>query len=206
MLKTGYRKFSFLSDNLGAYGLDCDTTFAELLQRLSDVDSGYCVNWYLTSLHPRWAIAYSDVLSKYILEGKITDICCPVQSGSNRILQLMNRHHRIEEITETLKRFRMLRPELKFQTHFIIGFPSETEEDIAATINAAQTINFSEVFLQAYYEGYNSPSSKMSDKIPQEEILARLNKVNTLLQRAGIVCYCDKDIWLGMQQRRLANG
>jgi len=206
LLKMGYRKFRLLADNLGAYGLDCGNTFAELLQRFSDVDSGYSVNWFLSELHPRWAIAYSDVLSRYIVEGKITDISCPVQSGSNRILQLMNRHHSIEEITETLKRFRMLKPGLKFQTHLIVGFPSETEEDIAATINAAQAINFSEVLLNAYYDGYGSISSKMSDKIPQDKILARLNRVNMSLQKAGIVCFCDKDIWLGMQQRRLADG
>ncbi len=200
LLERGYRRFRLLADNLGAYGLDCGKTFADLLHKLSEVDKGYRVNWYLSELHPRWVIAYKDALSQYVSEGKITDIFCPVQSGSNRILRLMNRHHGIEEITGILKRFRELQPGLRLQTNFIIGFPSETEEDVAASISAAESVRFDQVILHAYYDAYNSVSSGMEGKISQEKIIERISRADDLLQKAGVVCFCDKDIWSGRRQ------
>jgi len=190
LLKQGYRNFSLIADNLGAYGLDYASTFEELLQSLSEVDKDFSVSWRLEQLHPKWVIQYKDVLSRYIAEGKIRFILCAIQSGSNRILGLMNRHHRIEEITEIFEEFRKLQPRLYLSTHFIVGFPSETEEDFLASINTAKTIRFNEVQLFPYSDGYDSISSKMSDKIPEEKIRARLKKSVEFFHKEGIFCMC----------------
>ena len=87
------------------------------------------MSWHLEQLHPKWVIKYRDVLSRYVAEGKIRFIRCAIQSGSNRILRLMNRHHSIEEITEIFEKFRRLQPRLYLSTQLMVGFPSETEED-----------------------------------------------------------------------------
>jgi len=192
LLKQGHVDFTLFGDNLGAYGLDCGSNFAELMQSLSEVDRAFSVAWHLDSLHPRWIIKYDDVLSGYIAEGKIKSINCPIQSGSNRILKLMNRHHGIEEITEVLKKFMELQPKLNISTHLIVGFPSETEEDFLATINNIKTIYFNEVTIYPYYDGYDTVASKISDKIPEENIKMRLKKAVDLLQREGINTCCEE--------------
>ena len=191
LLKQGYRDFTLVADNLGAYGLDCGSTFEELLESLSQADKNFSANWSLDQLHPRWVIKYKDVLLKYIAEGKITSINCPIQSGSNRILGLMQRHHGIEEITEIFKEFRKLQPGLFLSTHIIFGFPSESEEDFLATINAIKTIRFNDVELFAYYDGYDTIASKMSDKIPVETTTVRLERAINFLQRERILWTCD---------------
>lgn len=190
LLKQGYRNFSLLADNLGAYGLDCASTFEELLLSLSEVDKEFSVSWRLEQLHPKWVIRYKDILSRYIAEGKIRFLLCPIQSGSNRILGLMNRNHSVEEITEIFEEFKKLQPRLYLFTHFIIGFPSETEEDLLASINIAKTIRFNEVQLFPYSDGYDSISSRMSDKIPEEKIHERLKKSVDFFRKEGIFCMC----------------
>ncbi len=116
LLKQGYRSFVLLADNLGAYGLDCGSTFAELVQSLPEVDKGLPVKWDIQELHPRWIIKYKDVLSKYVAEGKIISMLCAIQSGSNRILELMNRRHTIEEAAEILDKFKKSQPKLYLWT------------------------------------------------------------------------------------------
>jgi tRNA-2-methylthio-N6-dimethylallyladenosine synthase len=150
------------------------------------------VHWNLLDIHPRWVIKYSEALSKYVAEKKIISIECAIQSGSNRILELMNRHYRIEEISKILKNFRKLQPGLYLSTQLVVGFPSEGEHDFMATISAVKDMNFNEVSFYPYYDGLGSASSKMSDKIPEETIYARLEKIAGLLKKEGIICRCDE--------------
>jgi tRNA-2-methylthio-N6-dimethylallyladenosine synthase len=188
LLKQGYRNFDLIADNLGEYGLDFGSTFPELLQGLSEADRGLSVKWVLYTLHPNWAIKYNDFLSKYIADGKIMHIICPIQSGSNRILELMNRHYSIEEITGVLKKFRKLQPKLFLDTHLIFGFPSETEKDFLASLNAVKTMHFDVAVLFSYYDGYDSIASGMSNKIQEEMIRSRVRQALDFLQREGIRC------------------
>ncbi|MFA6357916.1 MAG: radical SAM protein [Candidatus Omnitrophota bacterium] len=188
LLKQGYRNFELNADNLGAYGLDFGSTFPELLKSLSEVDKGLSVSWALYGLDPKWAIKYNDFLSEYIVKGKIAYIICPIQSGSNRILELMNRHYKIEEITEILIKFKKLQPKLRLDTQLIVGFPSETEKDFQETLDAVETIDFDAALFFAYYEGHDSFSSGMSNKIPGEMILTRIRQALDLLQGKGIRC------------------
>jgi tRNA A37 methylthiotransferase MiaB len=156
------------------------------------VDNGLSVKWNLNNLHPRWAIKYKDGLSKYISEGKIALIGCPIQSGSDRILRLMNRHHGIEEIANVLKEFKKIHPTLNLYTHFIVGFPSETEQEFMATINAVKDIGFDSALIFPYSDGCDSISSRMNEKIPEDIINERLKRAVNLLSRERITCKCDE--------------
>ena len=192
LLKQGYRNFTFLADNLGVYGLDYGTTLEHLFQSLSDVDKELPVCWGLLDMHPRWVVKYKNILTKYIAEEKIKSIECAIQSGSDRILKLMNRHHSIAEIIEILKNFRSLQPKLHLSTQLIVGFPSETEKELAETVDAVRAIGFNEVSFYPYYDGYESISSKMNGKIPKEIIYSRLKKATDLLKKEGVICKCDE--------------
>jgi tRNA A37 methylthiotransferase MiaB len=192
LLKQGYRNFVLLADNLGVYGADIGSNLAELFESLSAEDKNFSAKWDIRDLHPKWAIRYQDALSKYIAEGKIISLICAVQSGSDRMLKLMNRQHNIEEISGVLKKFRKLQPRLFLSTQLIFGFPSETAEDFLATLNAVKTIGFNLAMLYPYYDGSGSISSGMNNKIQEELILARLRKAADFFKREGILCTVDE--------------
>ncbi len=192
LLQRGYRNIVLLADNLGAYGLDCGSSLSELLESLAEADERSLARWDIRDLHPKWVIRYQEVLLKYISQGKVTSMICAIQSGSNRILELMNRMHRIEEIAEVFARFREKQPGLFLSTQLIFGFPSETEEDFQATLRAIERIGFNFIMLYPYYDGQGSLSSGMSGKLGQEVIFSRLKRAVAFLQNKGIFCAIDE--------------
>ncbi len=161
LLGEGYRTFEFQADNLGAYGLDINSTFPELLRRLAESDQGLGARWAVKELHPKWAVRYRDQLLAHITAGKIFSLHCPIQSGSERILGLMNRYARAAEIESTLKQFRAANPKMALSTYIIAGFPTETEDEFLESVRMVQRVGFSGVFIFPYHEGENSPAAKI---------------------------------------------
>ncbi len=130
-LARGYKDFIFLADDLGAYGLDIKSSLPELLNNLMSIDlQNSNINWSLKEMHSRWLIKYKSELVNILKYKRIKYILCGIQSGNNRILNLMNRHHKREEIIETIKKFRKTNPALKLSAQVIVGFPSEKNEDL----------------------------------------------------------------------------
>lgn len=183
LLEEGYRKFTILADNVGAYGLDINSSFAELLEKLSTIDRGLKVYWHIEHLHPRWVIKYKSEILKRTAERKIESIICPFQSGSNRILELMNRHHGTEEISVVLSQLKEANPDLRLSTYVIVGFPSETEEDFLATLYTLKKIRFYHVTIFPYYDDYDTIASKMEYKNDNTTILRRLRMAMNFLKR-----------------------
>jgi MiaB/RimO family radical SAM methylthiotransferase len=185
ILRKGYLKITILADNVGAYGLDINSSFAELLHHLSAI-SNKKVHWYIQELHPRWAIRYKTELLKITEEKKVCELLCAIQSGSNRILKLMNRHHSIEEIKTVLEELKKANPKLQLYTQIIIGFPTETEEDLNATLNVIKEISFDHVSLYPYYDGYDTIASTLEGKIDTATINRRKKYAENYLTSAGI--------------------
>jgi tRNA A37 methylthiotransferase MiaB len=189
-LRKGYRRIVLLSDNLGAYGFDIESSFAALLNNLAAI-SAKEVHWYLQELHPRWVILYRAALLNFAEEQRIQEILCAIQSGSNRILKLMNRHHSIEEIRDVLLQLRIVNPNVKLYTQVIVGFPSETEEDFLATLMVLKEIRFDQVTLYPYYDGYDTIASKMDGKIDEITMSRRLKAGMEYLKQEKIDAWCD---------------
>jgi len=186
-LDKGFREFVILGDNTGAYGLDIGSSFGEFLENLAIVSGNYDVSWHLEQIHPRWIFRYKTEILKMVKEKKVRKISCSIQSGSNRILKLMNRHHTIEEITEALLLFRKYNSELKLRTDIIVGFPSETEEDFRATLDAIKKIQFNYVFVYPYYDGYETIASNLDNKIGPEIMEKRMKIAERFLDQEGIL-------------------
>ncbi|MDP2924190.1 MAG: radical SAM protein [Candidatus Omnitrophota bacterium] len=192
LLEKKYRYFYFTADNLGLYGLDIKSNLPELINALSLVDRGIPVRWFFDQLHPRWIKKYEDFLCKQVSENRFTHISVPIQSGSNRILTLMSRHHTIDEVSEILIKFRRLDKKIILLSHVIIGFPSETEEDFMATLDALRLIKFDFVSLYPYYDSYGSVASQMPDKIDFSTIERRMKIAGDTLRKDGILfSYCN---------------
>ena len=99
----------------------------------------------------------------------------------------MNRHHTIEEFIDVLLLFKKNNPDLKLRTEIIVGFPSETEEDFSATLDAIRKIQFNFVYVYLYYDGYGIIASKLDNKVTPEIIENRLVAANNLLVKEGMI-------------------
>jgi len=187
LLDKGFRKFVILGDDTGAYGLDIKSSFAELLENLSIASGKRRVYWHLEHMHPLWICRYKTTIARMVKEKKIRRISACIQSGSNRILKLMNRRHTIEEITDVLLQLKECNPNLKLRTEVIVGFPSETEEDFSATLEALKKIRFNYIFSFPYDDGYETLASKMDNKVSQGIIKQRLKIMKDFEKRENLL-------------------
>jgi tRNA A37 methylthiotransferase MiaB len=170
MLEEGRRTFEFIGDDVGSYGLDINSSFPELVAELNRKDEAYNVHWVIKHLHPKFIIKYQNDLIDIARSGKVKEIICCFQTGSNRLLELMNRQHTIEEVIATLLRFREALPEIKLATNIIVGFPTETDEEFQQTLSVFDEVYFDRVHMIKYYDAEGSDSHELNPKISDQAI------------------------------------
>jgi tRNA-2-methylthio-N6-dimethylallyladenosine synthase len=129
-----------------------------------------------TSSHP---LDFSDELIEcYIHSKKLAKhLHLPVQSGSNRVLTKMGRHHQIENYIKQMKRLKELVPEVGLSTDLIVGFPTETEEEFQETIRLLDEIQYDNIFAFAYSPRPGTRAAKMADDVPADVKNRRLNEL-----------------------------
>jgi MiaB/RimO family radical SAM methylthiotransferase len=134
-LNLGYNRFSLIATDLGSYGLDRKSTLAHLLKELIEGNNNRNFKFILNqvSFH-QFKRNFSD-MEEVFATGKIEKFDCPVQSGSNRILKLMGRRYTAEVWRENMIEINKKFPKVRLSTQFMVGFPSETEEDFQETLN-----------------------------------------------------------------------
>lgn len=183
LLDKDYRLFHIASEDLCSYGIDIDSTLLKLLQALSEVDSSYSVKWSLHGINPKWLVKNYNELIPLIKSKKIWEITVAIENGSDKILKLMNRHYKIREVKSTLILLRKINPGLKINTLLILGFPTETEEDINETLNLIKKVKFDGVTVSGYSEFEKRPSAKILPKVSQDVINERTLRARELLHK-----------------------
>jgi MiaB/RimO family radical SAM methylthiotransferase len=182
----------FLADDTGAYGIDQGETFADLLdfcyQIESELNKGK-VTWIIDSLHPFWAIRFQDTIAKYIKNKTISEITMPLQSASDSILKLMRRKHTMKDVETCLKKFKEADSGLVLKTHFIIGFPSETQADIECVERMLKQRYFDYIIFLKYFEGENSESAKIQGKVAPELANSRVESLVELTKTLKLDYY-----------------
>lgn len=133
-LQRGYKRFFLVAADLGPYGIDIGSNLVELLQILVKLDEEKDYQIILNQMNPVDLIRLLPGLESVLASGKIEALGCQVESGSDRILQLMQRGYRAKDWRDCMLRINKKFPSVRLSTHIIIGFPSETEKDFAATI------------------------------------------------------------------------
>jgi|DewCreStandDraft_2_1066082.scaffolds.fasta_scaffold07003_4 tRNA-2-methylthio-N6-dimethylallyladenosine synthase len=175
----GYREVTLLGQNVNSYR-DGDYDFADLLSAVAQVDRNMRVRF--TTSHPK---DMSDKLIKTIAEHP--NICnyihLPVQSGSDRILQLMNRTYDRKHYLELVKKIRDTIPGVSLSTDIIAGFPTETEEDHKMTLSLLEEVRFDGAFMFKYSPREGTKAYEMGDDVPDEVKIRRLNEIIELQQR-----------------------
>ena len=125
----GYKNFRLVADDVGSYGQDIGSNIVDLLNRVYAYQYDFKLIW--DDFHPIWLIQYFpdlfNIFSQY--PQKIGYLGFPVQSGSDRILQLMNRGYKAADVKECLLALNEALPEVDTTSHVLLGFPGETKED-----------------------------------------------------------------------------
>ena len=108
----------------------------------------------------------------------------PAQSGNNRILKLMNRGHTREQYLEKLEKFRSICPCIQFSSDFIVGFPSETEEEFYDTVDLVEKAKYTISFSFKYSPRKGTLASTMDDQVPEQEKTKRLHTLQKALLKS----------------------
>lgn len=178
----GVAEIMLLGQNVNSYGktLAPPVTFAQLLQEVEKIDGLKRIR-FMTS-HPK---DLSDELIAVMAHSK--KICrhlhLPLQSGSSRILQAMNRRYDKEAYLGLVDRVRKAIPDLAITTDIIVGFPGESEEDFLETMDVVKRVGFDSVFTFIYSRRTGTPAAEMEDQVPDEVVKGRFDRLLKEVQK-----------------------
>lgn len=180
----GVTEVMLLGQNVNSYGktLETPVTFASLLREVEKIDGIKRIR-FMTS-HPK---DLSDELIDVMSHS--TKIChhlhLPMQSGSSRILKLMNRHYDKEKYLDLVSKIRAAVPDISLTTDIIVGFPGETEEDFKETLEVVEKSNFDTAFTFIYSKRTGTPAARMEDQVPEDVVKERFGRLLKLVQEKG---------------------
>ncbi|HEY6906315.1 MAG TPA: tRNA (N6-isopentenyl adenosine(37)-C2)-methylthiotransferase MiaB, partial [Ignavibacteriaceae bacterium] len=175
----GFREVTLLGQNVNSY-LDGTSDFADLLAAAAIVDRKLRIRF--TTSHPQ---DLSDKLLYTIAEhpNLCSYIHLPVQSGSNRILELMNRTYTIEHYLGLIEKAKDIIPSVSFSTDIISGFPTETAEDHQMTLDVMRQVRYDGAYMFKYSPREGTKAYRMEDDVPEEIKTKRLQEIIDLQQK-----------------------
>lgn len=174
----GGRKTLHLMDS-GAYGTDLGLSFPVLLRAVLHAagDSGI----FLHCLNPKWVIKHEKELADMVRGGRIKSIRFAHQSGSDRILRLMNRPYSAKDSLRCVLALKEACTSLKTITQLMVGFPSETEADFKKTVNLVQEAGFDGLDLFGFSPRPGTPASVMPGRIDADTVARRMDVLGRLV-------------------------
>jgi len=182
LTKHGVEEVTLLGQNVNSYGkkLDHGCNFVSLINKISNINGIDRIRF--TTSHPK---DLSDELIDCF--AGVPKLCAhihlPVQSGSNRILRLMNRGYSVEAYLRKIDRLRDICPQISITSDIIVGFPGETQKDYQETIDMMEKIRFDSVFSFKYSERKGTAAQTLPDKVPEAEKRQRLKELQALQDR-----------------------
>ena len=184
LVADGVTEVMLLGQNVNSYGktLKDPVTFAQLLEKVEQIEGLKRIR-FMTS-HPK---DLSDELIEYM--SKSRKVChhlhLPMQSGSSRILKIMNRHYDKEKYLGLVEKIRTAVPDISLTTDIIVGFPGETEEDFQETLDVVEKSDFDTAFAFIYSKRSGTPAAKMEDQVPEDVVKDRFDRLLKLVQEKG---------------------
>ena len=184
LVKDGVVEIMLLGQNVNSYGknLDNPMTFAQLLVEIEKIDGLERIR-FMTS-HPK---DLSDDLIEVMKHSK--KICrhlhLPLQAGSTRILDAMNRRYTKEQFLSLAKKIQTEIPDIALTTDIIVGFPGETKEDVEETIEVVKTVGFDSAFTFIYSKRTGTPAAAMENQVSEDEIKENFDRVLEAVQETA---------------------
>jgi tRNA A37 methylthiotransferase MiaB len=134
---------------------------------------------------------YQFGLLKMIKKDRLVGILCPIQSGSSRILKMMNRYIDIDNLVNSLLEFKKNNHKFVISTHIMVGFPSETDDDFFNTLKILKKVRFYNTTIHAYNDINGTEAFNLANKINNKVIQRRMNIAMRELLREGMLYDCD---------------
>ena len=178
-MKQGYTKFFLLGDCSGAYGLDNKETLGHLLKRILEFDNDFSLS--LTDIAPFYLPFCFNEIKMLCAKKKLNSLYIATQSANSRILNLMRRNFDMNRAKEMLVEIKNLNPSIELTTSIIVGFPSETMEELNDTIEFCKQVDFNKLFCHGYSARPNVDSAKLPGQLSAEEIKERCLYVKSKL-------------------------
>ena len=174
LVNNGYKEVVLTGIHTGSYGVDLDTSFADLLEKLVKIKG--LERLRISSIET--TELNEDVLKILRNSSVIVDhLHIPIQSGSNEILKLMNRKYDLDFFKDKINEIRSIRPNISITTDIIVGFPSETDELFEESIKTVKEINFSKLHVFPYSEREGTKSMDIPNHIRGDIKKSRARKM-----------------------------
>lgn len=182
LVDAGVREITLLGQNVNAFhGEDVRgraTTLGGLIRALADIDGLERLRY--TTSHPR--DMDDDLIHAHRDIKKLMPyLHLPVQSGSDRVLDAMNRQHTTDHYKRIIERIRAARPDIALSSDFIVGFPGETESDFEATLALVRDVGFVQAYTFKYSPRPGTPAASRDEQIAEEVKVERLQRLQALV-------------------------
>lgn len=176
LVEDGVVEIMLLGQNVNSYGknLEQPMTFAELLKEIEKIEGLKRIR-FMTS-HPK---DLSDELIQVMKESK--KICkhlhLPVQAGSTRLLEIMNRKYTKEQYLDLVEKIKKEIPDISLTTDIMVGFPGETEEDFMETVDVVRKVRYDAAYTFIYSKRTGTPAATMEDQVPEDVVKNRFQRL-----------------------------
>ncbi|MDR1689497.1 MAG: tRNA (N6-isopentenyl adenosine(37)-C2)-methylthiotransferase MiaB [Clostridiales bacterium] len=183
LAKSGIKEITLLGQNVNSYGknLEGGISFAKLLYKINEIEGIKRIR-FMTS-HPR-DLSGELISAMAECEKVCAHLHLPFQSGSSKILKLMNRKYTREDYLSLIDKIKSKIPDISITTDIIVGFPGEDEADFADTLDVVEKVRFAMAYTFIYSKRLHTPAAQMPQTATDEEIKARfeklVEKVNTI--------------------------
>jgi len=179
LVDRGVKEVNLLGQNVNAYRAKDSSgrklKLADLIEQVADIKAVERIRF--TTSHP---LQFTDDLITIFENPKLANyLHLPVQSGSNKILKLMERKHKVDLYIERISKLRKLRPDISISSDFIVGFPGETDHDFQETLDLIDVIGFDQSFSFIFSPRPNTPAANMEDNISYKVKLNRLDQLQS---------------------------
>lgn len=173
LVEKGYKEIVLTGIHTGRYGTDINTTLEELLNKLVNIPNIYRIR--LSSIEIN---EITPGIKELLKENKVMakHLHIPLQSGSNKILKLMNRRYNKEEFLSMIDNLRDI-PDISLTTDLIVGFPNEGEEEFNETIDTLKKIGFTKIHTFPYSKRKGTPAATMDNQVFPEEKKKRVHRI-----------------------------
>ena len=194
LVKHGYKEVVLTGIHTGSYGVDLETSFADLLNKLVKIEG--LERLRISSIET--TELNEDVLDVLRNSKVLVDhLHVPIQAGSNEILKSMKRKYDLDFFEKKIAEIRSIRPEISISTDVIVGFPGETEELFQTTIDTCRRVGFSKLHVFPYSERRGTASALMDGKVDQhekKERARRLIEVSEELETNYMSKFIDREV------------
>ncbi len=180
-LQSGHDHLVLVSDDFTSYGFGTGADYVALLRELFKAGPDFSVTIY--NFNPMNAVSRFDELLAAIPPGRVKCIHYVCQSGSDRILGLMNRSYTREEFVETARRLLDKDPGISLRTDIIVGFPGETEEDFRQSLMVVEELPFETMNISAYSARPGTPAARMPGMVPDATKRSRQRRLRAAFYR-----------------------